>query len=78
MKTYPMSQSAFDALRTRLLEAGVTLPDGYFGTLEYRGIKLKYSFDGEKLTLSVQQKPFLIPAGEIWKVVDGWVSGTTV
>ncbi len=73
MKTYPMTQAGFDALRTRLLAAGVTIPTDY-GNLTFQGITLKYSFNGEFLGLSIQRKPFLIPSAMIWGQVDKWIA----
>ena len=75
MKTYPLTPQQFAALRTRLLASGVTLPAEAYGTLAYSGITLKYSYDGQKLALSIQQKPFLIPSGIIWNKVDEWMAG---
>ena len=74
MKTYPLTPQGFTALRTRLLELGVTLPTEAYGDLTYQGIKLRYSYDGEALQLSIQQKPFLIPASMIWEQVDKWLA----
>lgn len=75
MKTYPLTPQQFDTLRSRLLEEGVTLPaEAYYGQLSFKGITLKYNYDGVKLTLSVMQKPFLIPAAMIWEQVDKWIA----
>ena len=74
MKTYPLTPQGFAALRTRLLEQGVTLPAEAYGDLLYQGIKLRYSYDGEALQLSIQQKPFLIPASMIWEQLDKWLA----
>ena len=75
MKTYPLSPSGFAALRTRLLELGVTLPADSDGTISYNGIELKYHYDGvAQLTLSIQKRPFLAPASMIWEQVDKWLS----
>lgn len=73
MKTYQLAPSGFDALRTKLLQSGITLPSGSDGTISQHGIELKYHYDGKTLTLTVQKKPFLIPAAMIWKTVDEWV-----
>ena len=74
MKTYPLTPQGFAALRTRLLELGVTLPAEDDGVLAYSGIELKYHYDGAaKLTLSVQKKPIWVSTSLIWEKVDGWV-----
>jgi hypothetical protein len=74
MKTYPLTAQQFDALRTRLLQQGVTLPDGADGVLAHFGIELGYHYDGAKLTLKILKKPF-IPTSMIWEQVDKWVVG---
>jgi ABC-type sulfate transport system permease subunit len=74
MKTYPLTQAGFHALRTRLLSMGATVPDGTDGTISTRGIVLKYHFDGKQLTLSILEKPFLIPSALIWSTVDEWLT----
>ncbi len=71
MKTYPLTPDQFSALRTKLLSTGVTLSSD--GILSYQGIVLKYHYDGEALTLTIQEKPLLIPSGLIWGKVDDWV-----
>ena len=76
MKTYQLTPQGFAALRTRLLELGVTLPAEASGDLLYQGIKLRYSYDGEALQLSIQQKPFLVPASMIWERVDQWLASS--
>jgi hypothetical protein len=75
MKTYPLSPSGFTALRAKLLELGVTLPSDSEGTVSYRGIELKYSYDAPELTLTVEKKPFFVPASLIWENVDEWMAG---
>lgn len=74
MKTYPLTQQQFDSLRTRLLQQGVTLPDGADGVISYKSIQLKYNYDGMKLTLTIVKKGW-IPASMIWEQVDRWVLG---
>lgn len=80
MKTYSLTPEQFSALRTKLLEMGVTLPAENSGTLAHSGITLKYNYRPPdsmhvtgSLTLSVQQKPFLIPESMIWNQVDTWI-----
>jgi len=77
-KTYPLTQEQFKALRTRLLEQGVTLPAEQQGRLEYsgiKGIKLDYYYDSEqqRLTLTVVEKPWIVPMSLVWSKVDGWI-----
>jgi hypothetical protein len=74
MKTYPLTPQQFDALRTRLLQLGITLPDGTDGVLAHSGIELGYHYDGVNLTLKILKKPF-IPTSMIWERVDKWVLG---
>lgn len=74
MKTYSLTPDQFAALRTRLLELGVTLPAEDDGTLVYQGITLGYHYDGATLTLKVQQKPFFVPTSMIWDQVDRWIA----
>jgi hypothetical protein len=79
MKTYPLTPQQFAALRTRLLEAGITLPAESQGILEFKGIQLKYAYfppdsmRAGSLTLSILKRPMLIPASMIWERVDGWI-----
>jgi hypothetical protein len=73
MKTYSLTPQQFAALRTKLLETGITLPSDSQGVLSFKGIELKYRYDGAKLTLSILKRPMLIPASLIWEQVDKWV-----
>ena len=83
MKTYPLTPTQLNQLKTRLLELGVTLPDGQEGVLVHGKVELKYFYaatafcEGSNapgvLTLSILKKPW-IPAAEIWKVVDQWIN----
>ena len=74
MKTYPLSPSSFAALRSRLLELGVTLPDGNGGRIRSNGVVLEYQYDGETLTLKGIEKPFIVPWSTIWNKVDEWLN----
>jgi len=75
MKTYLLTPAGFDALRTKLLELGITLPSGADGVLPYKGIELKYHYDGSAvLTMTVIKRPMWIPSSLIWEKVDGWLS----
>lgn len=73
MKTYPLTPTQFNALRTKLLSQDIQLPSDSQGVLSFKGIELKYNYDGAKLTLSVLKKPFLIAESLIWGEVDKWV-----
>ena len=73
MKTYPLTPQQFATLRTRLLEAGVTLPSDNQGVLSFRGIELKYNYDGATLTLSILKRPWIFAPSLIWQQVDGWI-----
>jgi hypothetical protein len=77
MKTYSLSQTGFDQLRTRLLANGITLPTGTDGEISYKGIRLKYHFDPAKqqMTLAILEKPFIAPSAMIWEKVDQWIAG---
>jgi len=75
MKIYSLTPQQFDALRSRLLLQGVALPEGTAGVLSFKGIDLKYNYDGVKLTLVILKKPFILPSGLIWQTVDQWVLG---
>lgn len=74
MKIFPLIPSQFDALRSKLLTMGVTLPSGSDGLISYSNIDLKYHYDGAKLTLSVVKKPFLIAESLIWEKVGEWIN----
>ena len=73
MKTYPLTPTQFNALRAKLLLQGIQLPSDSQGVLSFKGIELKYNYDGAKLTLSVLKKPFLIAESLIWGEVDKWI-----
>jgi hypothetical protein len=75
MKTYPLNLTQFAALRLKLLGNGITLPSDSQGVLSFKGIELKYAYDGAKLTLSILKRPMLIPPSMIWEQVDKWVQG---
>lgn len=82
MKTYPLTTDQFNALLTRLCEVSgmesditQTAEAFGFGTLEFKGVKLKYNYDGTNLVLSIMQKPFLIPSNTIWEQVEKWIAG---
>ena len=88
VKTYPLTPTQLNQLRTRLLELGVTLPDGQEGVLIHGGIQLKYFYSPETtqlfgpnqpgvLTLSIVKKPLVVPAAAIWAQVGGWIDDAT-
>lgn len=76
MKTYPLTPMQFSALRTKLLSLGVTLPSDTEGTLNYKGIALRYYYHVEagRLILDIQDKPMFAPASMIWEKVDEWMA----
>jgi len=73
MRTYPLTPQQFSALRTKLLELGISLPAESTGLLSYQGITLGYSYDGQTLTLTEGKKPFFAPWSLIWDKVDEWL-----
>jgi hypothetical protein len=79
MKTYPLTPQQFSALRTRLLETGITLPAENQGMLTFKGIELKYAYfppdsmRAGSLILSILKRPMLIPPSIIWEQVNKWV-----
>ena len=73
MKTYSLTPTQFNALRSKLLSQGIQLPSDSQGVLSFKRIELKYNYDGAKLTLSILKRPMLIPASMIWEQVDKWV-----
>jgi hypothetical protein len=76
MKTFPLTPQQFDALRTRLLTLGITLPDGTDGTIASNGVELKYHYDGAGvLTLAILKKPWIAPTQVIWDQVGKWIQG---
>ena len=90
MKTYPLTPTQLNQLRTRLLELGVTLPDGQEGVLIHGGIQLKYFYSPTSycagtpnlaspgvLTLSILKKPLVLPASAIWVQVGAWINEAT-
>lgn len=72
-KTYPLSPSGFSALRSRLLELGVTLPADTEGTLEHRGVYLQYRYIPGTLTLKIIRQPIIVATWYIWNQVDKWL-----
>lgn len=79
MKTYSLTPQQFDALRTKLLSQGITIPsgtDGGFSIPTPLGeVEAKYHYDGSKLTLTILKKPVFLSASRIWQSVDQWVLG---
>lgn len=75
MKTYSLTPQQFTALRSKLLEAGITVPSDITGVLSFKNIELKYTYTGGSLTLSILKRPILIPPSMIWDAVDGWIAG---
>jgi len=78
MKTFPCTPAQFNALRSRLLEQGITIPsgdDGIISTETPAHIALKYHYDGDStLTLSILEKPLFLPSAMIWEKVSEWIA----
>ena len=73
MKTYPLTTQQFNALRTHLLLSGIQIPSDGQGIIAFKGIQLKYNYDGTTLTLSILKRPMLISPTLIWGQIDQWL-----
>lgn len=85
MKKYPLDPTGFNRLNDALLsnpqvsqedqfqsyQAG--LPTAASGNILYRGITLKYNWDGATLTLDILKRPWVVSASMIWEQVDKWL-----
>ncbi len=74
MKRYGgISQKELELSRAELAKHGVLAPQG--NDVELRGphgvsLRARYDPPRETLTISIVDKPFWLPAGRIWEIVD--------
>ncbi|HRI03026.1 MAG TPA: hypothetical protein PLL77_04730 [Pyrinomonadaceae bacterium] len=68
-----VSRERLNRFRRELTQWGVTVPDGDdvqvtgpFGVI----LRATYEDAAEKLSLSIVEKPMLIPESQVWKFVD--------
>jgi len=73
-KLYPLTTEQFNALRTRLLGMGISIPNGSDGEISHSGLTLKYSYSGSALTLTISNKPWIVSERMIWDKVDQWLA----
>ena len=68
-----MTQAQFDALAARLKAAqGIELT-GPAGTIEKMGVKARYAFDGETMTVEILEKPFIVSKEYVEETLKGWL-----
>ena len=60
MVVVPMSEAAFAGLAERGKEHGIELQGRREGVLEKMGVKARWAYDGENLTVDVLDKPFFL------------------
>lgn len=75
MKTYPLTPEQFNQLRTRLLQLGITLPDGNDGEIAHGSlVTLGYHYDPPNLNLTILKKSVWVSENRIWNAVADWLN----
>ena len=68
-----MTQAQFDALAARLKSSqGIEL-GGPAGTIEKMGVKARYAFDGNTMTVEILEKPFFVSKEYVEETLKGWL-----
>jgi len=61
-----VNSNVFDSMKQKLADYGISVPSGNEGEMEGYGVKGHFKWDGtENLTLTITDKPFIIPCGMI-------------
>ncbi len=69
-----MTQGEFDAVAARLKSSqGIELT-GPAGTIEKMGLKARYSYDGETLTVEVMDKPSFVTREYVEEKLKEWLA----
>ena len=66
-----MTQGEFDAVAARLKSQGIDL-SGPTGTIEKMGVKIRYAYDGETLTVEVMAKPVFVTREYVEEKLKEW------
>lgn len=70
-KTFTVPTANFSAVEAAALADGWA-PKGTTAIVR-DGIVVGYAICGTNLELTIEAKPFYVPAGEIWRDIDRWV-----
>lgn len=71
-----VTQDVLNCLRKRLDKAGIKIPAGNEGEIEGYGVKGHFKWDGaSKLTLTITDKPLIIPCGTIMDKINDALHG---
>lgn len=65
---FAMSEGRWQAVRGRFAEKGVDVPDEASGEISEHGVKVRFTWDGWTLRLTIVDKPFYLRES---RVVDG-------
>lgn len=71
--SFPMEHGRYLALRERLAQTEVELPDGDKGKIEWHGCRLWFEYNGDTLELTVTDKPFLITTDFVTRKIKEFV-----
>jgi hypothetical protein len=74
-KYQPIDRNAYEAIKQGLRERGMGSSSGNSGLAQTAGVRVRYSYSerDQCLTLTILQKPFLIPAELVWKTIERYV-----
>ena len=70
-----VNSNVFDSMKQKLEDYGIHVPSGNEGEMEGHGVKGRYIWDGtDNLTLTITDKPFIIPCEMIIGKLEEFVS----
>jgi hypothetical protein len=69
-----VNSDVFNCMKQKLADYGISVPSGNEGEMEGYGVKGNFKWDGtENLTLTITDKPFIIPCGMIMDKIQEFV-----
>jgi hypothetical protein len=69
-----VNSSVFNNIKQKLADYGIQVPSGNVGEMEGYGVKGHFNWDGtDNLTLTITDKPFLIPCEMISNKIQDFV-----
>lgn len=70
----PLTRAQFEAARERLFHQGITVT-GDEGKIEARKVGIDFAYNGtDTLTITMEYKPWIIPASEVEQKIRVWFS----
>jgi hypothetical protein len=72
----PLTRAQFEAARTRLADQGIPVL-GDEGKIEARKVGLEFIYNGtDTLTITMEHKPWIIPASTVEAKIREWFAGS--